>query len=61
MNWNSRKENNMIKVTYEYPSAYGNPVRHSVECLTDERAEYICKLVEERTDKGYKLIDVTRE
>ena len=51
----------MIKVTYEYPTASGNPVRHAYICVTDKQAEHVCKMVEARKDKGYKIIDVTRE
>lgn len=48
-----------IAITYEYPSAYGIPVRHTYIAHSFAEAEEICKKVEALD--GYKLIDVTRE
>ena len=51
----------VIKVTYQYPSAAGKPIVGSYLCISKEQADRICKEVEKRKDKGYKLLDVTRE
>lgn len=51
----------MIIVTYEYKSAYEAPVRHSCRCQNEQQAEKLCKMVEDRKERGYKLVDVTRE
>lgn len=50
----------MIQVTYEYPTANKNTARHTYICQTDKQAEHVCKMIEERKEQGYKLIDVTR-
>lgn len=51
----------MIKVTYEYHSANGNIVRHTYRCVTDKQAEHVCRMVETRKERGYRLVDVSRE
>ena len=50
-----------IAITYEYPTAYGNPIRKVYVAGTFAEAEDVCKRVEALKDEGYKLIDVTRE
>ena len=50
-----------IEVTYEYPTAKGHTARHTCLCRSLKEAEDICKEVEKRSEKGYKLIDVTRD
>ena len=50
---------NQISVTYEFPSANNISVQHTYICNTAEQAEHVCKMVEERKDIGYKLIDVS--
>lgn len=51
----------MIRVTYDYPTATGEKERQTYICVTDTQAEHICKMVENRKEHGYKLIDFTRE
>lgn len=51
----------MIIVTYEYSTAKGNRVQHTYKCTTKEQAEHVCRMVENRKENGYKLIDVSTE
>ena len=50
----------IIQVTYQYPSAAGKPIRHSHLCTSREQADKVCREVEKRQDRGYKIIDVSR-
>lgn len=51
----------MIRVTYTHIAAQGETVTHSYLCVTAEQAEHVCKMVENRVDNGYRLVDVTNE
>lgn len=46
----------MIRIEYEYPTAYNNKKRAVVFAETAEEAEELCRKIEEY---WYKLIDVS--